>query len=126
MASVGVVQNLTFVSMTGPTLDVTSAKAMRAHTTKANFARRRRRLVQEYHEQQEKQDHASRVKPVSEVESRELSKPVQPVHIQSLIPKQPSVTRKLKEDDALLIDSRMLDSAFISPIVANLRSCSGA
>ncbi|KAJ9644239.1 hypothetical protein H2204_001590 [Knufia peltigerae] len=36
---------LTFVSTTGPTLDHDSAKARRAHTTRANFARRRQRLV---------------------------------------------------------------------------------
>lgn len=50
---VGSVPKLTFVSMNGPTLDVASAKAMRAHTTKTNFARRRRRLVQEFADRKE-------------------------------------------------------------------------
>lgn len=44
----GSAPDLTFVSITGPTLDRVNAKAMRAHTTRANFARRRRRLVRDY------------------------------------------------------------------------------
>jgi hypothetical protein len=47
-------QDLTFVSMTGPTLNDSSAKAMRAHTTRANFRKRRHRLVQEYLDQKAK------------------------------------------------------------------------
>lgn len=47
-STAGSVPNLTFVSMSGPLLDKASAKAMRAHTTKANFARRRQRRVREY------------------------------------------------------------------------------
>ncbi|KPI34551.1 uncharacterized protein AB675_7403 [Cyphellophora attinorum] len=47
-------QDLTFVSMTGPTLNESSAKAMRAHTTRANFRKRRHRLVQEYLDQKAK------------------------------------------------------------------------
>lgn len=49
---------LTFVSISGPTLDRASAKAMRAHTTRANFARRRRRLVLEYTGGKKKPAHA--------------------------------------------------------------------
>ncbi|KAK2613113.1 hypothetical protein N8I77_000042 [Diaporthe amygdali] len=49
----GSVPDLTFVSITGPALDKVSAKAMRAHTTRANFARRRRRLVHEYADRKE-------------------------------------------------------------------------
>ncbi|KAK6381688.1 hypothetical protein LTS17_004747 [Exophiala oligosperma] len=50
---------LTFVSTTGPTLDHDSAKARRAHTTRANFARRRQRLVSEYAAQKQKEHHTS-------------------------------------------------------------------
>ncbi|KIW13321.1 hypothetical protein PV08_08509 [Exophiala spinifera] len=53
--------SLTFVSTTGPTLDHDSAKAVRAHTTRANFARRRQRLVREYAVQKQK-DHDTVVK----------------------------------------------------------------
>lgn len=42
--------NWMFLSTTGPTLDSASVKAMRAHTTKVNFTRRRLRLVREYTE----------------------------------------------------------------------------
>ncbi len=41
---------LTFVSVSGPTLDKASARAMRAHTTRANFARRRQRQMRAYAE----------------------------------------------------------------------------
>ena len=44
------VSNLTFILSTGPTLDNVGSKTMRAHTTRANFARRRRRLVIEHNE----------------------------------------------------------------------------
>lgn len=47
-SKMGLASHFTFVSITGPTLDKSSAKAMRAHTTKANFARRRRRLVRDH------------------------------------------------------------------------------
>lgn len=50
--------NLTFVSTTGPTLDNASARIIRAHITRANFARRRQRLVREYTDQR---DHAVRL-----------------------------------------------------------------
>ncbi|KAI7779304.1 hypothetical protein LA080_000975 [Diaporthe eres] len=49
----GSAADLTFVSITGTTLDKVNAKAMRAHTTRANFARRRRRLERDYAEQKE-------------------------------------------------------------------------
>lgn len=49
----GSAADLTFVSITGPILDKVNAKAMRAHTTRANFARRRRRLVRDYADQKE-------------------------------------------------------------------------
>lgn len=67
-----------FVSMSGPTLDTFSSKAVRAHTTKANFAKRRRRLVQEH--QLLKTQHPSLIQPGPET----------PLH----------------SDDALLLDNR--------------------
>lgn len=51
------VPDLTFVSITGPALDKVGAKAMRAHITRANFARRRRRLVRDYAEKKECASH---------------------------------------------------------------------
>ena len=45
--------NLTFVSITGPTLDKAGARVRRAHTTRTNFAQRRRRLVRDYADQKE-------------------------------------------------------------------------
>ena len=44
------VSNLTFILSNGPALDNVGSKTMRAHTTRANFARRRRRLVIEHNE----------------------------------------------------------------------------
>lgn len=38
----------TFISTDGPRLSTASAKVMRGHTTKRNFARRRQRLVKEF------------------------------------------------------------------------------
>lgn len=61
-SKMGLASNLTFVSITGPTLDKRSAKAMRAHVTKANFARRRRRLVQDHVAQKECTACAKRLK----------------------------------------------------------------
>jgi hypothetical protein len=39
---------LTFVTTTGPVLDYIGCKAVRRHTTKANFKRRRWQMVQSY------------------------------------------------------------------------------
>lgn len=39
---------LTFISTNGPTLNASSVRAVRAHTTKGNFKTRRQRLVREH------------------------------------------------------------------------------
>lgn len=98
---VGSVPNLTFVSMTGPTLDDTSAKAMRAHTTRANFARRRRRLVREYADQKKR---AACVQPLQVEEDCQTTDWNQVVDTQFPIFSHPGLGQKLNEHDAFLID----------------------
>jgi hypothetical protein len=98
---VGFVPNLTFVSITGPTLDHISAKAMRAHTTRANFARRRLRLVREYAAQKEC---ASRIEPLQVEEDGQTTDRDQVVDIQLPIFSHPGLDRKLNSKDAFFIN----------------------
>jgi len=95
------VPNLTFVSITGPTLDNTSAKAMRAHTTRANFARRRRRMVREYADRKEC---ATCVKPLQVEEDGQIIDFDQAVDIQLPIFNHPGLDRKLNIKDAFFIN----------------------
>lgn len=95
------VPDLTFVSITGPALDKVSAKAMRAHITRANFARRRRRLVRDYAEEKEC---ASRSKPLR------INKDVLDtdrglvVDIRLPMLSHPGLDRRLNRKDAFFID----------------------
>ncbi|RDW73579.1 hypothetical protein BP6252_07486 [Coleophoma cylindrospora] len=98
---VGFVPNLTFVSMTGPTLDNSSAKAMRAHTTRANFARRRLRLVREY---SDLKDCAPRVEPPQVEEDGQTTDHDQVVDIQLPIFSHPGLDTKLNGIDAFFIN----------------------
>jgi hypothetical protein len=97
-AKAGFVPNLTFVSMSGPTLDNVSAKAMRAHTTKANFARRRQRLVREYAEQKERD---ARVGPVQVEDDSQTTCHHQVVDIQL---SHPGLDQRLNGEDTFLIN----------------------
>ena len=92
------VPSLTFVSMTGPRLDNVSAKAMRAHTTKANFARRRRRLVQEY---TDKREGAPRLEPLQVDEDDQTTDHDQAAHTQTPAFGRPG---KLNRNDAFFIN----------------------
>lgn len=99
-SKMGSVPELMFVSITGPALDKASAKAMRAHVTRANFARRRRRLVRDYANQK---DHAMRLKP-AHVEQDDLNKDrglVIDVRLPML--SHPGVDRRLHGKDAFYI-----------------------
>ena len=98
---VGFVPNLTFVSITGPTLDIISAKAMRAHTTRANFARRRLRLVREYADQKEC---AARVEPQQVEEDGQTTDRNQEADIQLPIFSHPGLDRNLNGKDVFLIN----------------------
>lgn len=102
-SKVGIVPNLTFVSITGPTLDNISAKAMRAHTTRANFARRRRRLVREYADQKEC---ATRVEPRQVEKDGQTRDCDQVVDVQLPIFSHPHLDRKLNGRDAFFISHR--------------------
>lgn len=100
---VALVPNLTFVSTAGPTLDHASAKAMRAHITRANFARRRRRLVREYAEQRE---HTVCLKPrqvKGDSHARQVTDRGQVVNIQSPILSLPGLDQRLNRADAFFI-----------------------
>lgn len=92
--------NLTFVSTTGPTLDRASAKAMRAHVTRANFARRRRRLVREHAEQRE---HTVCLKPRQVKGDGQVTNRGQLVNIQSPILSLQGLDRRLDQADAFFI-----------------------
>lgn len=98
---VGFVPNLTFVSITGPTLDNISGKAMRAHTTRANFTRRRLRLVREYADQKEC---AARVELLQVEEDDQTTDRNQVVDIQRPIFSHPGLDRKLNGKDVFLIN----------------------
>lgn len=91
----GLASELTFVSTTGPTLDQVSAKAMRAHTTRENFRRRRQRLVREY---EEHKDRAALRKPARPGDQPStILTPVRMV-------KQPSFERRLSGENAFMIN----------------------
>ncbi|KAK2767464.1 hypothetical protein FQN54_003620 [Arachnomyces sp. PD_36] len=93
--------NLTFVSITGPTLDNASAKAMRVHTTRANFARRRQRLVREYADQKES---TARAQPRQAEEDYQTMGRNQVVKIRLPVLSHPGLDRKLNNNDAFFIN----------------------
>lgn len=95
------VPDLTFVSITGPALDKVSAKAMRAHTTRANFARRRRRLVRDY---AEKKECASRSKPPQVKEHGPNTDRGLVVDIRLPMLSHPGLDRTLNRKDAFFIE----------------------
>lgn len=97
----GTVPNLTFVSISGPGLDKANAKAMRAHVTRANFARRRRRLVQDY---ADKNERAAYLKPV-QVEQDGLGPDLGAV-VNTRLPmlSHPGLDRRLHGKDAFFIN----------------------
>jgi hypothetical protein len=103
MEKAHVVPNYTFVSTTGPTLDNVSAKAMRAHTTRANFARRRLRLVREYADQTKPTTHGTPIqnKEDSKQTDREALTPTK-----TPIVTYPSFGRDLHRTDAFFINFR--------------------
>lgn len=94
----------TFVSINGPTLDKVNAKAMRAHTTRVNFARRRRRLVRDFADQKEI---LARVQPL-QVEQDGLNTN-RDLTVQSRLPilrlSHPGLDRKLNGKDAFFIQN---------------------
>lgn len=96
----------TFVSINGPTLDKVHAKAMRAHTTRVNFARRRRRLVLDYSDQKESlaRVHALRVEQDGLNTDRDLT-----VHSRLPILSHPGLDRKLNRKDAFFIQNCALE-----------------
>lgn len=96
----GSVPDLTFVSINGPTLDKVNAKAMRAHTTRANFARRRRRLVRDYADQKE---NVARVKSLRIGEDILKTDHGLVVDIQHPIFSHPGLDYKLNRKDAFFI-----------------------
>lgn len=95
--------NLTFVSTTGPSLDYAGVKAMRAHITNTNFARRRRRLVREYADQRK---HAMRVcvEPLQVERHGQTMDRDQVVDIQLPVLIHPGLDRKLNLHDAFFIN----------------------
>lgn len=102
--TMGLAPGLTFVSTTGPTLDRGSVKAMRAHTTRVNFARRRRRLVQDYAAQNKsaakvKYAHAEDVSP-----SKDRSLVLVDHH--PPITSRPGLDQRLNRGDAFYIQHR--------------------
>ncbi|RDL35887.1 uncharacterized protein BP5553_06499 [Venustampulla echinocandica] len=98
---VGFVPNLTFVSITGPTLDNIRAKAVGAHTTRANFTRRRLRLVREYAAQKEC---AASVEPLQVEEDGQTTNRDQIVDIQLPIFSHPGLDQKLNPKEAFFIN----------------------
>lgn len=96
----GSAPDLTFVSITGPTLDKVNAKAMRAHTTRANFARRRRRLVRDYADQKE---NAARVNSLRVGADGLNTDRGLVVHIQYPIFSHPGLDYRLNKKDAFFI-----------------------
>lgn len=96
------VPNLTFVSMTGPRLDNISTKAMRAHTTRANFARRRGRLVREYADQKER---AARVEALQVEKPGQTADHDQVVDLWLPIFNHHGLDQKLNKKDAFLINN---------------------
>ncbi|KAK5089758.1 hypothetical protein LTR70_006600 [Exophiala xenobiotica] len=95
------VPNLTFVTITGPTLGNINAKAMRAHTTRANFTRRRLRLVREYADQKAC---AAHVEPHQAKEDDQTTDRNQAVDIQLPVFSHPSLDQRLNGKDAFLIN----------------------
>lgn len=87
--------------MTGSTLDNTNAKAVRAHTTRANFTRRRRRLVREHVERKE---YAALIKTRQIGADEQTTGRNQAVDVQLPIFSHPSLNQKLNGKDAFLID----------------------
>lgn len=96
------VPNLTFVTITGPTLGNINAKAMRAHTTKANFTRRRLRLVREYADQKAC---AAHVEPHQVDEDDQTTDRNQGVDIQLPVFSHPGLDQRLNGKDAFLINN---------------------
>ena len=76
---------------------------MRAHTTRANFARRRRRLVREYAERKEC---APRVEPVQVKGDGQITTRDQVINIQLPIFSYPGWDRILNGKDAFFINHR--------------------
>lgn len=93
---------LTFVSVTGPTLDRVGARAMRAHTTRANFARRRLRLEREYTDQKEKR--VTRREPLPVEEDRPNLDHHRIVHVYVPIITHPGLGGKLSAKDVFYTD----------------------
>lgn len=91
--------NWSFVSMTGPTLDNISAKTMRAHTTRANFARRRLRLMREYAAQKE------RPHPQTQQPNRDVQTPFtnRPLDTRLLVMSRPGLDQALNHQDDFFI-----------------------
>jgi hypothetical protein len=94
---------LTFVSISGPSLDHDSAKLMRAHTTKANFARRRQQKVQDYAERKERDARGSG-------RLQQITAQVTLVDTQLLSPRYLALYQGLGQTDSYFIDHCMLRS----------------
>ena len=95
------VPNLTFVSTTVPQLGTANTKAVRAHITRANFTRRRRRLVRDYADQKER---ARRTRAVPVEEDDQIVDRDQAVYIQLPMFIYPGLDQKLNGKDASLIN----------------------
>lgn len=100
-SKVDIVSNLTFLSMTGPTLSNADAKAMRAHTTRANFRRRRLRLVREYADEKEC---AARIESQQAEGPDQITDHNQAVDIQLTVFSHPGLDQRLNRKDAFLVD----------------------
>jgi len=88
-SKVGHVPDFTFVSIPGPALDNASAKAARAHITRANFARRRRRVVREY---TDSKNYTAHEQPLAADEIVQTTDENQAAYVQPLVFRRPGLS----------------------------------